>query len=459
MKDSSSGSRIDRRKWLQMAGALGIGGLAGCSSNTGGDGGDGGGDGGDGGDGGGDGGSGEPIRIGTNFPQSGAFSQMGLESQRGLEMAVKEINNNGGANGRTVELDIRDNASSADQGVSNVEAFATSDIDVVMGSFSSSIAAASSQAAAKHDLPYFELNGFANSISEPGLKNVYHVSARADNFGNAGGQIIDNVVTDALDESIRLAVMHESGEYGNSAREAVTAQAEDRGYEIVETIEYAPSTNDLSSSIQRLKDADPNVLYHAGYGPDTQLLWSQAQDLDWYVPVAIGNGTAYNLSTLLDAAGKQTTLGLIGLDAPCFNTATDFAPGSKKVRDMYVEEYDEVPFSLMSFVSYTAGKQVIENVLAEIDSYDLDTLEEAALNAEVPVGTGANGWGLNFDEEYHRNQNATVSGMQWQEDNYTDDHWHPDRDDETLDVYTVMPDEGVFDFVDLKNIPRPDYTE
>jgi len=384
---------------------------------------------------------------------------MGIESQRGLEMAVKVINANGGANGREVQVEFKDNASSADQGVSNVESFATSDIDVVMGSFSSSIAKASSQAAAKNNLPYFELNGFADSISEAGLKNVYHVSARASNYGAAGGGLIENVVQPALDESISLAVLHESGEYGNSAQEAITSQAKERGFELVETIEYSPSTNDLSSVIQRMKNAEPNVLYHAGYGGDTQLLWKQAQNLDWYVPAVVGNGTAYNLSSFLDAAGKQTTLGVMDLDAPCFNTDTAFASGSKKVRDMYVEEYDEVPFSLMPFVSYTAGKLVIEEVLAQTESYDLDSLEQAALDANVPKGGGANGWGLKFDEEHHRNQNAVVSGMQWQEDTYTKDHWHPDRSDGTPDVYTVMPEEGVFDYIDVTNVPRPDYTE
>lgn len=454
-----------RRNLVKTIGGGTIIGLSGCLGSGGGDDSDGS-DGSDGGDesDGSDGGdeTSDPIKIGTNYPLSGGLALFGQDAVRGVELAVEEINSNGGIDGREIELFKKD-ATDSDAGVSNVESLATSEeVDIIFGSYSSSIAQASAQAAARYDQLYWETTGFSPEISEPGYQHLYHCNTRTTQYGEKGGEIIDTVIAPELDKStdeLRVGIMYENGVFGTSTNDIVQEQASEYGYEVVESIGYPPfQTSDLSSSIERLKQADIDVLYHSGYEPDTNLLWEQAANLDLYVPAVVGNGTAYVTQSFVEAVSQQTAFGIVNVDQPHYNVSSDFAPGMETLLEAYRDRYDETPSTQLPATTYSCTQMFME-VASEADSFSLDDFEEAALSVSAEQGSMANGWGLNFDEEFHRNQNVTVAGTQWQPDEFTEDFYHPEEDPDRLDPYAVYPDDAAVDYTSTTNIPRPDYTQ
>lgn len=461
--------RSSRRSILKTLGAGSVVALAGCSGGDGGDGGDGGnggngGNGGDGGDGGSTGGDGNPgpIKIGTNYPLSGGLALNGQDATRGIELAAEQVNNNGGIDGREVELFKKD-ATDSDAGVSNVESLATSEeVDVIMGSFSSSIAQASAEAATRYDQLYWETTGFSPQISEPGYQHLYHCNTRTTQYGEKGGEIIDTVVSPELEKStdeLRIGILYENGVFGTATNNIVQEQASNFGYNVVESIGYPPfQTSDLSSSIERMKQANIDVLYHSGYNADTNLLWQQAADLNLYVPAVVGNGTAYVVQSYVEAVGEQTALGIINVDQPHYNVSPDFAPGMESLLSAYRDKYNEAPVTQLPATAFTCF-QMFEQVASEASSFGLDEFESAALSVSESLGTFANGWGLNFDEEFHRNQNVSVAGTQWQPDEFTEDLYHPETNPDRLDPYGVYPDNAAVDYTEINNIPRPDYTQ
>jgi hypothetical protein len=102
---------------------------------------------------------------------------------------------------------------------------------------------------------------------------------------------------------------------------------------------------------------------------------------------------------------------------------------------------------------------MLQRVASEADSFALNDFEEAALSISESQGTMANGWGLKFDEEFHRNQNVSVAGTQWQPDEFTEDLYHPDENPDRLDPYGIYPDDAAVDYTEITNIPRPDDTK
>ena len=50
----------------------------------------------------------EPILIGVPVPLTGPFAPIGVDSQKGVELAVEQINSAGGLLGRPVELVLFD---------------------------------------------------------------------------------------------------------------------------------------------------------------------------------------------------------------------------------------------------------------------------------------------------------------------------------------------------------------
>ncbi len=84
--------------------------------------------------------SSEPVRLGAILSETGVAASFGEMSRKGIELAVKEINDSGGVNGRKVEVIFEDDqtnptaASGAFQklnGIDNVDAIIGSNFDFV----------------------------------------------------------------------------------------------------------------------------------------------------------------------------------------------------------------------------------------------------------------------------------------------------------------------------------------
>ena len=72
-------------------------------------------------DGGGDEGGGEPIRIGALTSLTGNFTPWGVQVRDGMQLAVNEINQRGGVDGRQLELVVADDQSKAEEGTQALE--------------------------------------------------------------------------------------------------------------------------------------------------------------------------------------------------------------------------------------------------------------------------------------------------------------------------------------------------
>lgn len=442
----------DRRTFIKAIGGAGLtAGLAGCMGGSG----DGNGNG--NGSGSGDG----SVQIGALFPLSGDLAELGQESFRGVELAVMERNENDGLGGSTIEIAQQD-APDPDAGVSAVENLATvEEVPAVVGSYSSSISKASSQRAASYDLPYWELGAVADSITEEGPPNTFRTCAPASFFGRDGMDLAANVIAPALDvstEELRVAIMYESGEYGNAVGASAANAAEELGINVVEEIEYEADTSDLSSSVQRLGNADIHVLNHTGYDADIQLLWNQLANLDVFIPAVIGNGGGYSLQTFRENVGNTATLGVFNEDFTQYNTNPEFAPGIEEFVELYQSEYDSPPVSGHSLANYF-GMNVVLDIMEEASSFNLNDVRDAAFNMDVEENTTATSWGVKFNQDTQQNERISVVGHQWQEDTYDNDIWRPDVTDGTPGLYSVFPEEARLEEIDVTNIPQPDYTE
>jgi len=79
----------------------------------------------------------EPIHIGIVGTMSGSGSDLAVTGRRGAELAVKEINEDGGIDGRMIELVIKDDKNDPEVAKSLVDAFIDEDIQLVIGHYTS----------------------------------------------------------------------------------------------------------------------------------------------------------------------------------------------------------------------------------------------------------------------------------------------------------------------------------
>jgi branched-chain amino acid transport system substrate-binding protein len=109
--------------------------------------------------------SGTPITIGASLSLTGDFSSDGQAFEKGYQLWAKDVNAKGGIGGRQVKLTILNDASSANQVVTNYQTLINSDhVDLTFGPFSSLLTTPASAVAARAGYAFIEGAGGAPTV-------------------------------------------------------------------------------------------------------------------------------------------------------------------------------------------------------------------------------------------------------------------------------------------------------
>ncbi|MGH6989024.1 MAG: ABC transporter substrate-binding protein, partial [Stellaceae bacterium] len=98
-----------------------------------------------------------PVKVGIIHPVTGAVSYSGTQGRMGAMMAVGDINKAGGIKslgGAKIDAILADAQSRPDIGAADVERFNEDGVSAIVGGYASFICLATTQAAAKHGIPY-----------------------------------------------------------------------------------------------------------------------------------------------------------------------------------------------------------------------------------------------------------------------------------------------------------------
>ena len=96
----------------------------------------------------------ETILIGSLFANSGAYSAYGQPQTNALQLAVKEINADGGVNGKDLELVEYDYSSDETESASLSTRLATEDeVSIIIGPDTSGSAVAALQQSSQYNVP------------------------------------------------------------------------------------------------------------------------------------------------------------------------------------------------------------------------------------------------------------------------------------------------------------------
>ena len=261
----------------------------------------------------------DPIKIGTLFPLTGELALLGEESFRGVKLAVEEFNNNGGLNGRKVELVVGD---AVDSDAAQAEAnrlINQANITTIVGSYSSGVAFAGSEVAERNGVLYWELGAVADDITGRNYRSILRINPMASMLSVVHINFIKEVVAEKLGKDIsdlKVVIAHEDSSYGTTIADEAIKLAKEEGINIVSVLPYGASSNDLSSVVLNIKKAEPDVLISVAYINDAILLSKQMKELDVEVPVIVGSGAGHTTSDFKDAVGEENAEGIFDIAYP-----------------------------------------------------------------------------------------------------------------------------------------------
>ena len=219
--------------------------------------------------------AGTPVKLGVLHPVTGAVSYSGQQGRLGATLAIDEINAAGGIKalgGARIDAVLGDAQSTPDGGVAEVEKMNSAGVSCIVGGYASNICLATTQAAARYDLPYVVDVGVADSIVTRGLKNTFRFGP---GFGVIAKTALDNLV--AINDSAgkpakTVVIVHEDSLFGSGLAKLLNAQLPGKGFQVVDTIAHPTPTRDFNTIVLKIKAANPDLVIPANYYNEYVLL-------------------------------------------------------------------------------------------------------------------------------------------------------------------------------------------
>jgi branched-chain amino acid transport system substrate-binding protein len=356
----------------------------------------------------------EPIRIGALYPFTGSLALLGEESWRGAEIARQLRNQKGGVGGRQIEF-VRADVPDVNAAKSEAERLISREkLRVLLGTYSSSLALAASEVAARQGVTYFELGAISDQITDRRYKTVFRTCPKAQLFSRGQIAFIRDWVAPRLQKKpgeIRVSVVHEDSAYGSSVARDLATEAQAAGVTLGSMVPYDSKSVDLSSVILRLKNENPEVVVGVSYANDAILLGRQAKELGLDLRAFVATGGGHSLAGFAEALGAASD-GVFNVDFTQYEVNTKFTPGLAEFVQAYKKLFNSEPRSGHSLANFM-GANVLFDILEKTGGdLSAEKLRAAALAYEAAPGTTATGWGVKFGPD---GQNTATEPfvMQW----------------------------------------------
>jgi branched-chain amino acid transport system substrate-binding protein len=345
--------------------------------------------------GGGGGQEGEPLKIGVILPYSGVYAQLGEDITDAMELYFEERNNE--VAGRPVELITEDTEADPQVGVQAARTLIErEEVDVLAGAVSTAVAYGVIDLTQRDNIPFVIANATGNDATRQGAQNVFRVSASSWQVSYPMGEYL-------VDEGVE-SVLLSSADYaaGQEMSAGFREGFEAAGGEIVDEVFPPLGTNDYSSYLTRIRQADPPAVFSFYAGSDAVRFVQQYREFGIEAQL-YGPGYIVDEDTL--PAQGEAALGV--------RTALHYSPDvdnpqNEEFKSAFREAYDREP-TVYAVQGWDAGWLIGEAVEAtEGATEDPDALIEAMENVEFESPRGP----MELDENHNPVQNIYIREVQ-----------------------------------------------
>ena len=243
------------------------------------------------------------IRIGVAGPMTGAYAWFGEQYQRGTELAVADLNANGGVLGHNLELIVGDDFCDSDQAVAVARKLASDGVVFVVGHWCSHASIPAAKVYEQARIIQIAPGSISSKLTDEGGPNVFRVCGRDDRQGT---QIADQLAERFADEDI--ALLHDGTVYGKDIAAVVRRRLRERGVEVAIDETYAPGEAEYSGLVAKMQAAGIDVVFVGGYHREAGLIVRQAYDRSYDLQLIGTSGLATEDFPMIAGPGVEGTL-------------------------------------------------------------------------------------------------------------------------------------------------------
>ncbi len=314
----------------------------------------------------------DPIVIGHLASITGELAGTGAYTKRGFDMAVAEINEAGGINGRQLEVAEYDTGADAPTAVSALQRLLQDEPVAIMGPIWDHQHLAWAQTIENEEVPIFYSAGNESLSAQ-------------DNPWMFGLHPSDKLAAEALVDFAaeelgisRLAVQHIALEYGSEAASAIEARAQERvDVEVVSTESHGPGDRDVSAQLGSHLQGDPEGLIAWTFPADQAVIMRQTAEMDF--PGAHLGVTAAVLPDTLDLVADEDAEGWYGEVAAFLigNDDPEVVDWVERYQQEYGADVQPTAFDAIAYDGTYIMAAAMEDALGAVGDGDLTELRDA----------------------------------------------------------------------------------
>ena len=218
---------------------------------------------------------GQPVKIGVLHPVTGPLAYEGEQCRRGALLAIEEINAAGGIKsmgGAKIDAILADAQSKPEVGAAEIDRLAEAGVVAVQGPYASGIALATTQAAAKHNLPHLVDVGVVDAIVTRGLPTTFRF---APGFGKVTSFALDalqKINAAAGNPAKTVVIVHEDGAFGSGMAKLLNERLPGLGLQVLQTLSHPTPQRDFTNIALQIRQANPDLIIPSNYKNDFILM-------------------------------------------------------------------------------------------------------------------------------------------------------------------------------------------
>ncbi len=245
----------------------------------------------------------KPIKIGAILPLTGNAAQYGQESKEGIDLAVEEINREGGVNQRLIEIVYEDSLGDSAMGVEVYQKLSNIDKIKVYLATLSNVSLSVGPLAQKNKDILFVVGSASPSIAKTGdfvFKNNIDTGGEATEMAKFAHNILSYR---------KIAILMVNSDAGQTYAQHFRSVFESLGGEIVFSELYGEEDSDHRTSLSKIKSLQPEAIYIMDRTKGLADVLIEAEEWDLGIPFLGIYGT--ESSKLLELVGKEILEGII----------------------------------------------------------------------------------------------------------------------------------------------------
>lgn len=352
----------------------------------------------------------QEIRIGVIYPLTGPAASVGGELRNALELAADVINNGAGGipdlpfsagkglpnlKGAKIKLVFADHQANPQTGATEAERLITQEkVVAIVGAYHSAVTATASQVAERAGIPFVNPESSSATLTQRNFKWFFRTTPHDDLFVHNAFEFLHELEARKGIKPGNIATLNENGLWGTESGKLQAKLAPDFKYSLVKQVSYPAKTTQLTSEVQSLKAASPNLVLQSSYTADAILSMKTYKELGFSPDMILANNAGFTDTEFIKTLGKDAEY-VITREVWALDLAKS-KPLIKQVNDLFNSRY-KINFTGNSSRTFT-GLMVLADAINRAGSTEPEAIRKALAATDIPGKNLIMPWkGVKFD--------------------------------------------------------------